>query len=338
VNHLAEITHGFVGADLEALCREAAMICLRRIMPDVDFGLAQIPYDQLGKLEVKMEDFLDALRDIEPSALREVFVEVPDVNWEDVGGLAGIKQRLVEAVEWPLQHPELFVQAGIKPPKGILLSGPPGCGKTLLAKAIANETHVNFISVKGPELLSRYVGESERAVREVFRKARQAAPCIVFFDEIDALVPSRGAGTADSHVAERVLSQFLAELDGVEELKGVLVLGATNRSDLLDPAILRPGRFDELVEIPLPDEDERREIFAVHLQGKPLSKGINVNGLASRSAGLSGAEINSVCTHAARAAVRRAVTGGEKKQDRVAIEAAELDTALEETLKRSGEP
>jgi transitional endoplasmic reticulum ATPase len=269
--------------------------------------------------------------------LREVFVEVPDVRWEDVGGLAGIKQRLVEAVEWPLQHSELFVQAGIKPPKGILLSGPPGCGKTLLAKAIASETHVNFISVKGPELLSRYVGESERGVREVFRKARQAAPCIVFFDEIDALVPSRGAGTADSHVAERVLSQFLAELDGVEELKGVLILGATNRSDLLDPAILRPGRFDELVEIPLPDEDGRREIFAVHLQGKPLSKGINIHGLALRSAGLSGADINSVCTHAARAAVRRVVMAGERKQDRVAIEAADLDTALEETLKGNGD-
>jgi transitional endoplasmic reticulum ATPase len=332
LNHLAEITHGFVGADLEALCREAAMICLRRIMPDVDFGLARIPYDQLGKLEVNMEDFLDALRDIEPSALREVFVEVPDVRWEDVGGLAGIKQRLVEAIEWPLQHPQLFTQAGIKPPKGILLSGPPGCGKTLLAKAIASETHVNFISVKGPELLSKFVGESERAVREVFRKARQAAPCIVFFDEIDALLPSRGAGTADSHVAERVLSQFLAELDGVEELKGVLVLGATNRSDLLDPAILRPGRFDEVVEIPLPDEDGRREIFAIHLQGKPLSKGISVNDLASRSTGLSGADINSICTHAARAAVRRAVMAGEKNQNRVAIEAADLDTALKEIL------
>jgi transitional endoplasmic reticulum ATPase len=337
LNYLAEITHGFVGADLEALCREAAMICLRRIMPDVDFGLARIPYDQLGKLEVNMDDFLDALRDIEPSALREVFVEVPNVRWEDVGGLAEIKQRLVEAVEWPLQHPELFTQAGIKPPKGILLSGPPGCGKTLLAKAIASETRVNFISVKGPELLSKYVGESERAVREVFHKARQAAPCIVFLDEIDALVPSRSGGTADSHVAERVLSQFLAELDGVEELKGVLVLGATNRSDLLDPAILRPGRFDELLEIPLPDEDERREIFAIHLQGKPLCKGINLNGLASQSAGLSGADINSVCTHAALAAVRRAVTAGGKKQDHVAIEAADLNAALEETLKGIGE-
>jgi transitional endoplasmic reticulum ATPase len=309
------------------------MICLRRIMPDVDFGLAQIPYDQLAKLEVKMDDFLEALRDIEPSALREVFVEVPDVRWQDVGGLAEIRQRLVEAVEWPLQHPDLFTQAGIRPPKGILLSGPPGCGKTLLAKAIASETEVNFISVKGPALLSKYVGESERAVREVFRKARQAAPCIVFFDEIDALVPSRGAGSSDSHVAERVLSQFLAELDGVEELKGVLVLGATNRSDLLDPAILRPGRFDEVVEIPLPDESGRSEIFAIHLQDKPLGPGISFKDLASQTDGFSGAEISSVCTRAARRAVRRAVQADEKAPadpGRVTIEASDLEAALEE--------
>jgi transitional endoplasmic reticulum ATPase len=338
LNRLAEITHGFVGADLEALCREAAMICLRRIMPGVDFGLARIPYDQLAKLEVEMDDFLDALRDIEPSALREVFVEVPNVRWQEVGGLAGIKQRLVEAVEWPLQYPDLFTQAGIRPPKGILLSGPPGCGKTLLAKAVASESKVNFISVKGPELLSKYVGESEKAVREVFHKARQAAPCIVFFDEIDALVPSRGAGTSDSHVAERVLSQFLAELDGVEELKGVLVLGATNRSDLLDPAILRPGRFDEVVEIPLPDESERSEIFAIHLRNKPLGAGISLKNLASRSDEFSGADISSACNRAARRAVRRAVQAGDKApggQSRVTLEASDLEDALQETRQQS---
>ena len=344
LNHLAEITHGFVGADLEALCREAAMICLRRIMPDVDFGLARIPYDQLAKLEVQMDDFLEALRDIEPSAMREVFVEVPDVHWQDVGGQDEVKQRLVEAVEWPLQHPDLFTQAGIRPPKGILLSGPPGCGKTLLAKAVASETKVNFISVKGPELLSKYVGESERAVREVFRKARQAAPCIIFFDEIDALVPSRSAGTSDSHVAERVLSQFLAELDGVEELKGVLILGATNRSDLIDPAILRPGRFDEVVEISLPDESGRNEIFAIHLQGKPVGVGISSKDLASQTDGFSGADISSVCTRAARRAVRRAVQAEEKAsagQVQVMIEASDLEAALEEirqkNLKEMGE-
>ncbi len=261
MNHFAEITHGFVGADLEALCREAAMISLRRIMPDIDFAMAGIPYEQLAKLEVHMEDFLGALKEVEPSAIREVFVEVPDVRWENVGGHKTVKGRLVESVEWPLQYPHLFEQAGTKPPRGILLSGPPGCGKTLLAKAIANESKVNFISVKGPALLSKYVGESEEAVRDVFRKARQATPCIIFFDEIDSLIPARSGGSTDSHVSERVLSQFLAELDGIEELKGVLVLGATNRADILDPAVLRPGRFDYTIEISMPDEGDREEIF-----------------------------------------------------------------------------
>ncbi len=331
--HLAGITHGFVGADLEALCREAAMICLRRIMPDIDFALARIPYELLAKLEVKMDDFRDALREVEPSAIREVFVEVPDVGWEDVGGLESVKRRLVEAVEWPLEHPGLFAQAGIRPPKGILLSGPPGCGKTLLAKAVANESKVNFISVKGPALLSKYVGESEKGVREVFRKAKQAAPCIVFFDEIDAMVPARGAGASDSHVADRVLSQFLAELDGVEELKAVLVLGATNRLDMLDPAILRPGRFDEIVEISIPDEEGRRQIFEVHLRKKPLAPGIAATDLASRTEGFSGAEIQGVCAKAALRAVRRAVEQVRRnpaEEVRVTIEAGDLDAALEE--------
>ena len=338
LGHLAEITHGFVGADLEALCREAAMLCLRRIMPDVDFGLARIPYDQLAKLEVGMDDFLDALRDIEPSAMREVFVEVPNVRWQDVGGLGEVKERLVEAVEWPLRHPDLFGQAGIRPPKGILLSGPPGCGKTLLAKAVASETKVNFISVKGPELLSKYVGESEKAVREVFRKARQAAPCIVFFDEIDALVPSRGAGGTDSHVAERVLSQFLAELDGVEELKGVLVLGATNRGDLLDPAILRPGRFDVIIEIPLPDENGRSEILAIHLRNKPLGAAIHLPDLASRTEGFNGAELSSLCNQAALQAVRRAVHASQESpagQVAVTLEASDLEAAFQEIYRQT---
>jgi transitional endoplasmic reticulum ATPase len=337
--HLAAITHGFVGADLEALCRESAMICLRRILPDVDFGLARIPYDQLAKLEVEMDDFLAALQTIEPSAMREVFVDVPNVSWEDVGGLAEVKARLVEAVEWPLRYPELFSQAGVKPPKGILLSGPPGCGKTLLAKAMASETKVNFISVKGPELLSKYVGESERAVRDIFRKARQAAPCIVFFDEIDALVPSRGNGGSDSHVSERVLSQFLAELDGVEELRGVLVLGATNRADMLDPAIVRPGRFDEIVGIPLPDEDGRREIFQVHLRNKPLAAEVSAHDLAARSQGYGGAEISSLCHQAALRAIRRAVHAAGKTAGapaRVAIEPEDLAAAMEEAGLRAG--
>jgi len=325
--HLAEITHGFVGADLEALCREAAMICLRRIMPDIDFALTSIPYEQLSKLEVHMDDFLSALREVEPSAIREVFVEVPNVRWEDVGGLGALKERLVEAVEWPLNYPHLFEKAGIKPPKGILLTGPPGCGKTLLAKAIATESMVNFISVKGPALLSKYVGESEEGVREMFRKARQAAPCIIFFDEIDALIPVRSAGSSDSHVAERVLSQFLSELDGIEELKGVLVLGATNRPDMIDPAMLRPGRFDEEVETPIPDEKARKEIFEIHLRNKPCSQKINSNDLASRTEGFSGADIAGVCHKAAFKALRRVVEagGGEETQGKINLQITRED-------------
>jgi transitional endoplasmic reticulum ATPase len=327
MGRLAEITHGFVGADLEALCREAAMICLRDILADLDFSLAKIPYERLARLEVRMDHFLTALREVEPSAIREVFVEVPNVRWSDVGGLARLKQRLVEAVEWPLRYAPLYEQAGVRPPKGILLSGPPGCGKTLLAKAIANESQVNFISVKGPALLSKYVGESERQVRDVFRKARQAAPCIIFFDELDALMPARGGAVSDTPVTDRVLSQFLAELDGIEELKGVLVLGATNRLDRLDPALLRPGRFDEVVEIPRSEEPERREIFEVHLRGKPVGRNVKISDLAAQSEGLSGAQIASVCNLAALRAVRRAVGragGADPGQPPVATEAKAL--------------
>ena len=336
LRQLADMTHGYVGADLEALCREAAMTCLRRILPDIDFELARIPYEQLSRLEVLMDDFLEGFREVEPSTIREVFVEVPDVRWEDVGGLARVKQKLIEAVLWPLQYQAVFATAKIRPSKGILLVGPPGTGKTLLAKAIATESQVNFISVKGPALLSKYVGESEKGVRETFRKARQAAPCIVFFDEIDALIPVRGGG-GDSHVSERVLSQFLAELDGVEELKNVLVLGTTNRIDLLDPAMLRPGRFDEIVEIPLPDEQGRREIFAVHLRGKPLSAQAAALDLAPRTGNFSGAEVQSVCRNAALKAVRRAVQQGAGKAPEelsVLIEPSDLEEALAEELKQ----
>lgn len=333
---LAEITHGFVGADLEALCREAAMNSLRRILPDIDFSLASIPYEQIAKLEVHMDDFSAALREVEPSAIREVFVEVPNVRWQDVGGLSETKARLLEAVEWPLQFPELFTRAGIKPPKGILLTGPPGCGKTLLAKAIATESKVNFIAVKGPALLSKYVGESERGVREVFQKARQAAPCIVFFDEVDALVPVRSGGTTDSHVAERVLSQFLSEFDGIDELKGVLILAATNRMDMLDPAVLRPGRFDEILELPLPTEQDRQEIFEVHLRGKPLDKQIRASDWVAKTEGFSGAEIAQICNQAAVMAIRRAIqkqTGSAKHKARVLIRQADIEAALREVDK-----
>lgn len=304
---LADITHGFVGADLEALCREAAMICVRRILPEIDFAQATLPYDALLKLELCKEDFLAALREVEPSALREVFVEVPTTTWEDVGGLEQPKRLLREVLEWPLQYGDLFDELGVKPLKGILLSGPPGCGKTLLAQAAASTTQANFISVKGPALLSKYIGESERAVREVFRKAKQAAPCLVFFDEIDALVPRRGSGASAADVSERVVGQFLAELDGVEKLTGVLVLAATNRPDMVDPALLRPGRFDVVVDIPLPDEQERLAILHVQTRGKPVAKAVRLDAIAAGTAGLTGADLGAIYSRAALNAIREQI-------------------------------
>lgn len=334
IARLAAITHGFVGADMEALCREAAMICLRGILPEIDFATAEIPYETLGKLEVQMSHFLQALQEVDASAIREVFVEVPDVHWDDVGGLQDVKQQLIESVEWPLKHGPLFARAGIRPPKGVLLSGPPGCGKTLLAKAVANETQVNFISVKGPALLSKYVGDSEKGVREVFKKARQAGPCIVFFDEIDSLVPARGSGGSDSHVSERVISQFLTEMDGIEELAGVLVLGATNRPDLLDPALLRPGRFDVQVEIDVPDEAGRQEIFRIGLRGKPVASGVSIEELAAVTEDFNGAEIQAICRRAALAAVRevlvQAGADGATDDAKLLITAEHLREALGE--------
>jgi len=327
LEHLAEITHGFVGADLEALCREAAMSCLRGILPEVDFSLDSVPYEQLSKLEVSNDHFTSALRAVEPSALREVFVDVPHVRWNDVGGLTETKQRLTEAVQWPLQYTKLFEQAKLKPPKGILLCGPPGCGKTLLAKATATESGLNFISVKGAALLSKYVGESERGVRETFQKARQAAPCIIFFDELDALIPLRSGGGGESHVSERVVSQFLTELDGIEDLTGVLVLGATNRPDIIDPAVLRPGRFDEIVEIPLPQEQDRAVILQIHLRGRPLEEKVNVGELARETEGMSGADLAQICDQAALLAIRRTVQDREHEA-RVSIRRGDIDAAL----------
>ncbi|MCX5682841.1 MAG: CDC48 family AAA ATPase, partial [Planctomycetota bacterium] len=331
MDHLAAITHGFVGADLMALGREAAMVCLRRILPEIDFAAAEIPYESIMKLEVHMRDFIEALREIEPSAIREVFVEVPEVRWEDVGGLDDVKRQLVEAVEWPLKYAALYEKAAVKPPKGILLAGPPGCGKTLLAKAVASQTEVNFISVKGPAFMSMYVGESEKGVRDVFRKARQAAPCILFFDEIDSLVPARSSGTCDSRVTERVISQFLTELDGMEELGGVLVLGSTNRPDMLDPAILRPGRFDLLLEVPPPDAKGRKEIFEVGLRGRPVAADVKPKDLAAVTDGFTGADIQLVCTTAALEALREIIAHAAKKQGEpeLLITRAHLDTALQ---------
>jgi transitional endoplasmic reticulum ATPase len=309
LERLAAITHGFVGADLEALGREAAMSALRRLMPDIDFAQASIPYDKLMALDVTMDDFEVALAEVEPSAIREVFTEVPDVGWRDVGGLEEVKRLLVEAVEWPLRHGPLFKHVGIRPPKGILLYGPPGTGKTLLAKALARESEANFIAVKGPQLLSMWVGESERGVREVFRRGRQAAPCILFFDEIDALAPLRG-GAGGNQVTERVVSQLLTELDGIEDLKGVVVLAATNRLDRLDPALLRPGRFDFLVELPVPSRDARRAILSIHTRAMPLARDVDLEELATETEGLVGADLEALCREAAMLALREFLEQG----------------------------
>ena len=274
------------------------MVTLRRLLPQLDFSQPYVPDEMLAQLQVQVGDFQEALQEVEPSAVREVFVEVPNVTWNDVGGLDQIKQRLREAVEWPLKYPELFASVRLAPPKGALVYGPPGCGKTLIAKALATEAGVNFVSVKGPELLSMYVGESERGLRDVFRKARQAAPCIIFFDEIDALASARSHGGNDSGVAARVLSQLLTELDGIEELKGVFVLAATNRPDLLDPALLRPGRFDIQLEISQPDRAAREKVFQIHLRDRPVEQGTTAAWLADQTEGFSGAEIEGVCRRA----------------------------------------
>ena len=326
---ISEITHGFVGADLEALSREAAMVTLRELFPIIDFQLEEIPYETLMKLQVTMDDFMEALKEVEPSAIREVFTEIPNVKWSDVGGLAEAKRVLKETIEWPLKYDKLFEHAKTNPSKGILLYGSPGTGKTLLAKAVASESEVNFISVKGPELLSRWVGESEKGVREIFKKARQASPCIIFFDEIDSVVPRRGSEAA-SHVVDRVISQFLTELDGIEELKGIVVLAATNRLDIIDPALLRAGRFDFQLKLPVPDEETRLEIFKVHTRGKPLASNVNLKSLAAATEGLVGADIELICRKASLSAIREFIESGGEDYSKFQVSALHFEEAMKE--------
>ena len=303
LKELAAVTHGFVGADLSALCKEAAMIVLRRILPDLKLKEEEpIPKEILEQLYVTHQDFKDALKVVRPSAMREVLVEVPNVKWVDIGGLEDVKQELIEAVEWPIKYPESFKRLGVRAPRGILLYGAPGTGKTMLAKAVANESEANFILVKGPELLSKWVGESEKAVREVFKKARQTSPTIIFFDEIDSLAPKRGA-SLDNAVTERVVNQLLTEMDGLEDLYDVVIIAATNRPDMVDPGLLRPGRFDRLILTPVPDKRTRLEIFKVHTKNMPLEN-VNIDELVEKTEGYVGADIESICREAAILALR----------------------------------
>jgi transitional endoplasmic reticulum ATPase len=304
---IAQLTPGFVGADLAALCREAAMIALRRVLPHIDYQRGYIPYETLVNLSITMADFQAALREVEPSTTREVYVEVSETSWDDIGGLAYAKDLLTEAVEWPLRFPDLYATAKVETPRGILLSGPPGSGKTLIARALAKQCDASFISIKGPELLSKWVGESEKGIREIFRRAKQAAPCIVFFDEIDSFASRRGQAN-DGNVGDRVIAQLLTEMDGVEGRKGVIILAATNRPDLIDPALLRPGRFDLSVDLQLPNETGRASIFAIHLRGRPVDPEITMEQLSALTTGRSGADIEAMCRRAALLALREWIT------------------------------
>jgi len=307
LKELAAVTHGFVGADVAALAKEAAMIVLRRVLPELKYAKDEpLPNEILEKLHVHRKDFREALKVVRPSALREVLVEIPNVRWLDVGGMGEVKQELKEAVEWPLQHPDAFKRLGVRPPKGILMYGAPGTGKTLLAKAVATESKANFIAIKGPELLSKWVGESEKAVREVFKKARQTAPTIVFFDEIDSLTPRRGM-SSDSNVTERVVNQLLTEIDGLEAMHDIVIIGATNRPDMLDTALLRPGRFDRIILTPVPDLPSRLEIFKVHTKDMPL-KDVDIEELAAKTEGYVGADIEAIGREAAILALRENIS------------------------------
>jgi transitional endoplasmic reticulum ATPase len=302
IEKIAAVSHGYVGADLEYLCKEAAMKCLRRLLPELNLEEEKIPPETLDKLIVNGDDFKKALVEVTPSGMREVFIENPDVSWEEIGGLAEVKRELMEAVEWPMKYPGLYDKLGHKMPRGILLHGPSGTGKTLMAKAVATESEANFVSVRGPELLSKWVGESERGIREIFKRARQSAPCVIFFDEIDSIAPVRGAG-GETAVTERVVSQLLTELDGMENMHGVIVLAATNRADMIDPALLRPGRFDKIISIPLPDKEGRRKVLEIHSKDIPLADkdsadAIDFDKLSELTDGLSSADVASIANTA----------------------------------------
>jgi len=308
---ITDMTHGYTGADLSALGRETAMKSLRRYLPQINLEEERVPPSVLEKMEVTMDDFTNAYKEVTPTAMREVYIEVPTVHWDDIGGLDEAKQELKEAVEWPLKTPEIFKRLGIKPPKGILIYGPPGCGKTLLARGVATESEANFITIKGPEVFSKWVGESEKAIREVFRKARMAAPAVIFFDEIDSLSPRRGAGFADSGVTERVISQLLTEMDGLITLEDIVVIAATNRPDIVDPAVLRPGRFDRLIYCPEPDEKGRLQIFKIYTKEMPMAKDVNLAQLATLTKSYSGADIEAFCRETAMHALRKDINAKE---------------------------
>ena len=337
LKQISKTTHGFVGADLEILSKEAAMKSLRRILPEIDYDEEKISSEILEKIQITSDDFRDALKEVSPSALREVQVQVPNVSWDDVGGLENLKEELKEAVEWPIKYKDAYDYVNVESPKGILLDGPPGTGKTLIAKALAKMTDSNFISIKGPELLSKWVGESERGIREIFRKARQAAPCIIFLDEVDALVPRRGSGGSNSHVTENVVSQILTEIDGLEELNNVLIIAATNRLDIIDEAFLRPGRFDRIIKVPNPDEKGRQHIFEIHTKNKPLASDVKISEIVKLTDNFSGAEIAAVANRAAITALRRYVSGKSKNVKEIRITQQDLIDAVDKVKPRKRE-
>jgi len=328
LKQISKTTHGFVGADLEVLSKEAAMRSLRRILPEIDLDEDKISSEILQKIEITSDDFREALKEVRPSALREVQIQIPDVSWDDVGGLDELKDELREAIEWPIKHKEAYDYVNVEAPKGVLLHGPPGTGKTLIAKALAKMTESNFISIKGPELLSKWVGESEKGVREIFRKARQAAPCIIFLDEVDSLVPKRGGVNSDSHVTENIVSQILTEIDGLEELHNVLIIGATNRIDIVDEALLRPGRFDKIIEVGNPDSKGRKHIFEIHTKRKPLESNVDIKKLVEITNDFSGAEIAAITNRAAFVALKRYVTGKSENFKEIKITQQDLINAV----------